>query len=373
MAEHTRATPRMPAHGRAALSSLASALGSLTSPAPRQSIDPHAPPAALPTHLSAPIPQQQQQQQQQQPQSNPQQQHPPYPQQQQQHPLVAVRVEIAALAASVNAAIVGMQAAVDGLTARLARLEKRVSDEARRTLDSQRVVADHVESLWRAIDGSREATNWCWARIAPAAEGVARMRVRLVGHQHHQPRHARDTPSEADAASEPALAVRLGEGAWLCVRYPMVHAPDDAGAQCVWMRTTLVDEADATMRPYWIKAYDLDAQVAFLADFTNVPPCFDAEPFGDDDDDSDESSDDVDTDVDDKNDVRADGPLHGEAADRDDRSASGAGGGNCHRADRRHAHGATVPAPIMRDGPQPNAVARVNSDDGSASTDTDSP
>lgn len=365
----------MPAHGRAALSSLASALGSLTSPAPRQSIDPH---AAPPTHLSAPIPQQQQQP------PNPQQQHPQYPQQQQQqqqqHPLATVRVEIAALAASVNAAIVGMQAAVDGLTARLARLEKRVSDEARRTLESQRVVADHVESLWRAIDGSREATNWCWARIAPAAEGIARMRVRLVGHQHHQPRHARDTPSEADAASESALAVRLGEGAWLCVRYPMVHAPDDAGARCVWMRTTLVDEADATMRPYWIKAYDLDAQVAFLADFTNVPPCFDAEPFDDDDDDDDGddddgSSDGVDTDIDEKNGIRASGrardagPSHGEAADGDDRSApEGAGG-----PDRRHAHGATVPAPILRDGPQPNAVARADDDDDSASTDTDSP
>ncbi|AJF98058.1 hypothetical protein TW95_gp1324 [Pandoravirus inopinatum] len=379
MTEHARTTPRMHAQGRTVLPP-PPAFGLLPSPAPRQPPEPILGAATPQPHPPQTLVHQQQQQQ-----------HP-----QQQHSLAAVRVEIAALAASVNSAIVGMQAAVDGLTARLARLEKRMADEARRALESQRVVADHVESLWRAIDGSREATNWCWARITPAAEGVARMRVRLVGHQHHQhqpPRHTHDTPSEADAiASEPALAVRLGDGAWLCVRYPMVHAPDDAGARCVWMRTTLVDEADATMRPYWIKAYDLDAQVAFLADFTNVPPCFDAEPFEDGDDDSDivdtdadDDSDHDDGDNDDEHkhtDSRADNARRARHvcatpdkkarvdADDDDngggdneRSESTDSEDDRGRVDGRGVHRDLVPAPILRDGPQPNAVARADDDD----------
>ncbi|QBZ80958.1 hypothetical protein pclt_cds_360 [Pandoravirus celtis] len=377
MAEHARTTPRMHAQGRTVLPPPPPAFGLLPSPAPRQPPEPN-----LGAATSQP--------------------HPPQQPLQQQHPLAAVRVEIAALAASVNSAIVGMQAAVDGLTARLTRLEKRMADEARRALESQRVVADHVESLWRAIDGSREATNWCWARITPAAEGIARMRVRLVGHQHHQqqpPRHTHDTLSEADAiASEPALAVRLGDGAWLCVRYPMVHAPDDAGARCVWMRTTLVDEADATMRPYWIKAYDLDAQVAFLADFTNVPPCFDAEPLEDDDDDSDIVDTDADDDNDDNDDEHKHTNVHADNArrahnvcatpdkkarvdvddddnggDDNERSESTDSEDDRGHVDGRVVHRDLVPAPILRDGPQPNAVAHADDDDDTTSTDDGSP
>ncbi|AGO84037.1 hypothetical protein psal_cds_369 [Pandoravirus salinus] len=379
MAEHARATPRTHAQGRTALPPAPPpafglvSMSSSSSSTPRQPPDLNVGSAASQSHPAQSLVSHQHQ-----------------PQQHAQHPLVAARVEIAALAASVNAAILGMQAAVDGLMARLERVEKRMCEEARRALESQRVVADHVESLWRAIDGSREATNWCWARITPAAEGVARMRVRLVGHnlQQHQPRHTRDTPSGADAtaaaaASEPALAVRLGDGAWLCVRYPMVHAPDDAGARCVWMRTTLVDEADATMRPYWVKAYDLDAQVAFLADFTNVPPCFDAEPF-DQETNSGGGSDVVDTDTD-NDDERADGRVAGaRSADATPDQKVSVGDGSCDSGSDSHsdddnsagrrAHTDTVPPPILRDGPQPNAVARAHDDDDDTpSTDDGSP
>ncbi|AVK76977.1 hypothetical protein pmac_cds_289 [Pandoravirus macleodensis] len=333
-----------------------------------------------------------------------------------QHPLAAVRVEMASLAASINAAIVGMQASIDNLATRCARIEKRLGEESRRAAEGQRVVADHVESLWRAIDGSREAVNWCWARVTPATEGRAWLRARLVGHRqpqqqqqqqppphHHLHEHsdhayARDGLSDKSSgagggggdnvaeSNDPdrgvGLVMDVGEGGWLCVRYPMVRAADDAGARCVWMRTTLVDEANGDMCHYWVKAYDLDAQMAFLCEYTNVPPCFDTEPLDDDDDDNDDGDDDGD-------DINEEG-QGGQEAEGRERGGPGSGGGlddGHHQVDAKHRdsdrysgedrggasahqryHGArdepVAPAPvILREGPHLNAIGRRSGDD----------
>nr|UDO47662.1 hypothetical protein [Pandoravirus massiliensis] len=322
-----------------------------------------------------------------------------------QHPMAAVRVEMASLASSINAAIVGMQASIDNLAVRCARIEKRLNEEARRAAEGQRVVADHVESLWRAIDGSREAINWCWARVTPATEGRAWLRARLVGHRqpqqpqqhHHQERgehqYAHNPSSSCPSSSssfadknnsaindnngiirsggsgvEPdngserdsALVLDVGDGGWLCVRYPMVRAADDGGAKCVWMRTTLVDEANGDMCHYWVKAYDLDAQMAFLSEYTNVPPCFDTEPLShDDDDDEDDDGEEKD---------HRDGDTEGESASGEGRSAErregdrhsgGDRGGSARQRYHDARDGPTAPAPvILREGPHLNAIGR---------------
>ncbi|AVK75917.1 hypothetical protein pneo_cds_310 [Pandoravirus neocaledonia] len=349
-----------------------------------------------------------------------------------QHPLAAARVEMASLAASINAAIVGMQASIDSLAARCARIEKRLDQEARRAAEGQRVVADHVESLWRAIDGSREAVNWCWARVTPATEGRAWLRARLVGHrqpqqqqqqaqQHHRQDRAdrsyapdgahgngRATDNNGDDGDMVAetgdverddvgLVMDVGEGGWLCVRYPMVRAADDAGARCVWMRTTLVDEANGDMRHYWVKAYDLDAQMAFLSEYTNVPPCFDAEPLENEEDDDDDGSADDGDDDDDREEegkkyrnggerdtqAQTQGGVGGEAISSDGRrhprhqtDGDQHGGGRCSGGGDRtgiagaqgRCHGVrdepAAPAPIiLREGPHINAIGRADGGD----------
>lgn len=324
-----------------------------------------------------------------------------------QHPLAAVRVEMASLAASINAAIVGMQASIDNLATRCARIEKRLNEESRRAAEGQRVVADHVESLWRAIDGSREAVNWCWARVTPATEGRAWLRARLVGHRQQQPQqqqqqqppshqhrqeradhsYARNGLPEKSGGGDDAaeyndsdrgagLVMDVGEGGWLCVRYPMVRAADDAGARCVWMRTTLVDEANGDMTHYWVKAYDLDAQMAFLGEYTNVPPCFDTEPLDDDDaDDGDDINEESQDDQGAEGRERggpgsAGGPDDGrhqvDANHRDSDRCGGEdrGGASIHQRYRDAQDGPAASAPIiLREGPHLNAVGRRSGDD----------
>jgi hypothetical protein len=170
--------------------------------------------------------------------------------------------------------------------------------------------------------------------------------------------------------------MRMGKNAWLCVRYPMVYALDDAGARCVWMRTTLVDEHDATMRPYWIKVYDLDAQMAFLGDFTNVPLCFGAAPRdgslgdGDDDDYSSVSDEASDSEQHSRSADPSRGPCDKDpaATDRYPLSYCNSSQGTLETdcvSDRRRVSDTDderkiTPLPILRDGPQLNAIARTD-------------
>jgi hypothetical protein len=212
--------------------------------------------------------------------------------------IVALRADLAALQASVNTAIVGLQSSIDGIARQVERIQRRAGADARRSSEHHRIVADHVASLWRAIDGAREATNWCWAFATPHARGVVQMRERLIGHepavQQHQQGHEtghgngdhamgqghdggredgdREYGGDREHPSSPVLDVPAPPGRCFFVRFPMVKAPDEAGASCAWMRTLTVCPERADMKPYWIRVHDLDANISFLDEFTNVPP-----------------------------------------------------------------------------------------------------
>jgi len=75
--------------------------------------------------------------------------------------------------------------------------------------------------------------------------------------------------AEEDAMQ--AVSIEAPPGTCFCVRYPMVAARDSRGMRCAWMRTTLVDPADATMTPCWICVHNLDNNVPLLTDFANAP------------------------------------------------------------------------------------------------------
>jgi len=215
-----------------------------------------------------------------------------------------LRAEVTAMRQAMNSAILGMQAEVDRMRARCERIERRITHEHRAASDFQKRMISHIESLWRVTDGTREATKWCWAFTTPEAGGVVELRTRLAGQSGSAttspavsrqdgalpPRApasptvgrdadgARSTPQEKreqqqQQKDETRVIVRAAPpGTCFCVRYPMAQAPDSAGDNCVWIMTTLVVAANATMHPYWIKAYNIDRQHILLSDFTNVPP-----------------------------------------------------------------------------------------------------